>query len=155
MGGWPRRLLENEMKRSWIVLLAALFIALGAILWEFGRDVFFLVMFVAMEPAARGCDEGPVTDQRSTNGRGDVVEEYIRACAGFGTVVDYSIVLQLSGDEKTTTLVEHDRLHYEYPRFRWLDYDTLMIDLGKVSWLQSQVHKARSIKITYVYSMGE
>ena len=31
----------------------------------------------------------------------------------------------------------------------------LMIDLGKVSWLQSQVHKARSIKITYVYSMGE
>ncbi len=108
-----------------------------------------------MEPAGQGCDEGPVTDRSATNGRGDVVEEYIRACTGFGTVVDYSIVLQLSGDEKTTTLVEHDRLHYEYPKFRWLDDDTLMIDLGKVSWLQSQVHKARSIKITYVYSMGE
>jgi hypothetical protein len=95
LGGWPRGLLENEMKRGWIVLFAALFIALGAILWEFGRAVFFLVMFVAMEPAGRECGEGPVTDQRSTNARGDLVEEYIKACTGFGTVVDYSIVLQL------------------------------------------------------------
>jgi hypothetical protein len=140
------------MKRGWIVLLAALFIALGAILWEFGRAVFFLVMFVAMEPAGRGCDEGPVTDQRSTNGRGDVVEEYIRACTGFGTVVDYSIVLQLRGDEKTTKLVEHDRLSYEYPKFRWIDNDTLSIDLGKVEWISRKVDKVGSIRITYSYT---
>jgi hypothetical protein len=140
------------MKRGWIVLLAALFIALGAILWEFGRAVLFLVMFVAMEPAGRGCDEGPVTDQRSTNGRGDVVEEYIRACTGFGTVVDYSIVLQLRGDEKTTKLVEHDRLSYEYPKFRWIDNDTLSIDLGKVEWISRKVDKVGSIRITYSYT---
>jgi len=53
-----------------------------------------------MEPAEWGCDEGPVTDQRSTNARGDVVEEYIKACTGFGTVVDYSIVLQVRGEKK-------------------------------------------------------
>ncbi len=101
LGGCPCRLLENEMKRGWIVLLAALFIALGAIVWAFLPAIFVLVKF-AMEPAGRGCDEGLVTDRGATNSRGDVVEEYIKACTGFGTVVDYSIVLQLRGDEKTT-----------------------------------------------------
>jgi hypothetical protein len=105
LGGCPSGVLENEMKRGWIVLLAAPFVALGAIVWAFLPAIFVLVKF-AMEPAGRGCDEGPVTDQCATNARGDVVEEYIRACTGFGTVVDYSIVMQLRGDEKTTKLVE-------------------------------------------------
>ena len=138
------------MKRGWIVLLAALFIALGAIVWEFWRIVPFLVMF-AMEPAGQGCDEGPVTNRGATNSRGDVVEEYIKACTGFGTVVDYSIVLQLRGDEKTTTVVEHDRLYYGYPKFRWIDDDTLSIDLGKVDSIGSTVHNVGSIRITYTY----
>jgi hypothetical protein len=64
------------MKRAWIVLLAALFLALGAILWEFGRAIPLLI-WIAMQPAGWGCDEGPVTDQSATNARGDVVEEYI------------------------------------------------------------------------------
>ena len=145
------RVLENEMKRGWIVLLAALFIALGAIVWAFLPAIFVLVKF-AMEPAGRGCDEGPVTDQRSTNSRGDVVEEYIKACTGFGTVVDYSIVLQLRGDKKTTTLVEHDRLYYGYPKFRWINDDTLSIDLGNVDSVWSTVHKVGSIRITYTYA---
>ncbi len=45
------------MKRGWIVLLAALFIALGAILWELGRAVFFLVMFQWSRPG-RGVTKG-------------------------------------------------------------------------------------------------
>jgi hypothetical protein len=140
------------MKRGWIVLLAALFIALGVIVWEFLPAIYFLVMF-AMEPAGWGCDEGPVTDQRSTKGRGDVVEEYIKACTGFGTVVDYSIVLQLRGVEKTTTLVEHDRLYYEYPKFLWINDDSLSIDLGKVDSIGSTVHKVGPIRITYTYTI--
>ena len=83
------------MKRRWIVLLAALFIAVGAILWEVGRAVFFIVMFLAMEPAGRGCDEGPVIGRSATNARSDVVVEYIKVCTGFGSFADYSIVLQL------------------------------------------------------------
>jgi hypothetical protein len=142
------------MKRGWIVLLAALFIALGAILWELGRAIPLLIMF-AMQPRGEGCDEGPVTDLSSTNARGDVVEEYERACTGFGTVVDYSIVLQLRGDEKTTTLVEHDRLYYEYPKFRWINDDTLSIDLGKVEWISRKVDKVGSIRITYTYAMAD
>jgi hypothetical protein len=146
--------LENEMKRGWIVFLGVLLIALGVIVWEFLPAIYFLVMF-AMEPAGQGCDEGPVTDQRSTNARGDVVEEYIRACTGFGTVVDYSIVLQLRSDEKRTTLAEHDRLSYEYPKFFWINDDTLSIDLGKVHSVWSMIHKVGSIRITYTYAKAD
>ena len=142
------------MKRGWIVLLAALFIALGAIVWELGRAVPFLVM-MAMEPAGWGCDEGPVTDQSATNARGDVVEEYIKVCTAVGSFADYSILLQLHGDKKTATLAEHSDPQQDYPKFRWLSDDTLMIDIGKVSWVRSQVHKAGSVKITYAYSISE
>jgi hypothetical protein len=89
------------MKRGRVALLAVLFIVimLGVIAWEVLPVAYFLIR-IAMEPAGWGCDEGPVTDQRSTNARGDVVEEYIKACTGFGTVVDYSIVLQVRGEKK-------------------------------------------------------
>ena len=142
------------MKRGWIVLLAAPFIALGALVLAFLPAIFVLVKFV-MESAGRGCDEGPVTDRSSTNARGDVVEEYERACTGFGTVVDYSIVMQLRGDEKTTKLVEHDWLYYEYPKFRWINDDSLMIDLGKVHSVWSTIHKVGSIRITYTYAKAD
>lgn len=142
------------MKRGRIVLLAALFIAAGAILWELGRAIPLLIMF-AMQPRGEGCDEGPVTDRSATNGRGDVVEEYERACTGFGTVVDYSIVMQLRGDEKTTKLVEHDWLYYEYPKFRWINDDSLSIDLGKVHSVWSTIHKVGSIRITYTYAKAD
>ena len=144
------------MKRGRVALLAVLFIVimLGVIAWEVLPVAYFLIR-IAMEPAGWGCDEGPVTDQRSTNARGDVVEEYIKACTGFGTVVDYSIVLQLRNDEKTTTLVEHDRLAYEYPKFRWINDDTLIIDLGKVHSVWSRVDRVGSIRITYTYAKAD
>ena len=109
----------------------------------------------AMQHKGEGCDEGPITDQSATNARGDVVEEYIKACTGFGTVVDYSILLQLHGDEKMATLAEHSDPQQDYPKFRWLGDDALMIDLGKVRWIRSLVHKVAGVNITYVYIMGE
>jgi hypothetical protein len=139
--------LENETRRGWIVFLGVLLIALGVIVWEFLPAIYFLVMF-AMEPAGEGCNEGLVSDQRVRNGRGDIVATYLRACTGFGTVVDYSIVTQLRGDEKTTTLVEHDRLYYNYPKFRWINDDTLSIDLGEVSWVSVKTTRVGSIRIT-------
>ena len=51
------------MKRGWIVLLAAPFIVLGAIVWAFLPAIYALVMF-AMQHRGEGCDEGPITDQR-------------------------------------------------------------------------------------------
>jgi hypothetical protein len=64
-------------------------------------------------------------------------------------------VLQLRNDEKTTTLVEHDRLSYEYPKFRWINDDTLMIDLGKVHSVWSRVGRVGSIRITYTYAKAD
>ncbi|MGH6857283.1 MAG: hypothetical protein ACRECP_06500 [Methylocella sp.] len=102
-----------------------------------------------------GCDEGPFSDSSSANARGDVVALYSRACTGIGTVVDYSITLQLHGAEKTTTLAENDNPPDGYPNFRWVDDDTLMIDFGKVRWISQKTSKVGSIHITYAYSKGE
>ncbi|MGH6840624.1 MAG: hypothetical protein ACREDV_00800 [Methylocella sp.] len=142
------------MKSGWIVILTAPFIALGAIVWAFLPAIYALIMF-AMQHRGEGCDEGPVTDRSATNARGDVVEEYERACTGFGTVVDYSILLQLHSGEQAATIAEHSDPQQDYPKFRWLSDDALMIDLGKVRWLGSLVHKVAGVNITYVYIMGE
>jgi hypothetical protein len=99
-----------------------------------------------------GCDEGPFSDWRSTNAQGDMVAEYARACTGMGTVVDYSIIFQHHGDNKPTTLVEHDHPPYGYPKFRWIDDESLNIDLGKVNWISLKTSKVGFIHITYVYS---
>jgi hypothetical protein len=107
------------------------------------------------EPAGWGCDEGPVTDQSATNARGDVVEEYIKVCTAVGSFADYSILLQLHGGEKAAMLAERSDPQQGYPKFHWQSNGTLMIDLGKVTWIRSPVHKVAGVDITYVYSMGE
>jgi hypothetical protein len=146
LGGWPRGVLENEMKRHEIVLFFVLlfFIALGAVVWATMPLVPFLFM-MAMQPAGWGCDEGPVTDQSATNARGDVVEEYIKVCTAVGSFADYSILLQLHGGEKAATLAEHSDSQQDYPKFRWLSDNALMIDLGKVRWIRSPVHKVAGV----------
>ncbi len=142
------------MKRGIIALFVALLIVLGAIIWHLLPALYFLVM-MAKEPEVWGCDEGLVEGSRLPNGRDDAVAEYLKLCTGFGTIADYSIVLELGGVNKPTTLVEHSDPQPNYPKFRWLDNDTLVIDLGKVSWLKSPLHKVGSVNISYVYSIGE
>ncbi|HEX3497637.1 MAG TPA: hypothetical protein VHT02_10795, partial [Methylocella sp.] len=156
LGQCQERRLEKEMKRGEIVVLAVLFmiIALGVFVWALGPVLLFLFM-LATDPAGSGCGEGSVTDNSATNARGDVVEGYIKGCTGFGAVVDNSIVLQLRGAEKTTTLAEYDDAQSGYPKFRWIDDDTLMIDLGEVGWVSPKTGKVGSIRITYAYSKAE
>jgi len=142
------------MKRGKLILfsvLFAVFLALGAIAWESRRVLYFLVM-VAKEPAGWGCDEGPVTDRIASNARGDAVAEYIKACTGIGTFVDYSIILRLHGEEKSTTLAKYDDAQYGYPIFRWIDDNRLSIDLGKVRAVWGQVDRVGSVDISYVYA---
>ncbi len=139
------------MKRGWIVLLAVLFVALSVIVWEFGGAILFLIM-LATEPAGWGCDEGPVVDRSSVNPRGDLVAEYERACTGIGTFLDHWIVLQLHDDKETTILVEYSDLRYDFPKFRWIGDDTLIVDLGKVYWVSPKTNKVGSIRISYAYS---
>jgi len=101
------------------------------------------------------CDEGMASDWRAVNARGDIVAAYEKACTGVGTVVDYSVVLQLRGADKFTTLVEHSELYYGYPKFRWIGDDTLSIDLGKVRAVWGEVDRVGSIHVTYSYTKTE
>ncbi|MGH6847797.1 MAG: hypothetical protein ACREC0_10260 [Methylocella sp.] len=141
------------MKRDEIVMLAALFIpiALGTIIYT-TLPLFPILVMLAMEPRGTGCNEGPLTGSRSANARGDVAAEYAKTCTGVGTVVEYSVVLQAQGTEKLVTLVEHSQPHYDYPKFRWIDDDTLVIDVGEIRSVWAQVDRVGSIHITYLYT---
>jgi hypothetical protein len=97
------------------------------------------------------CNEGMVQDRRAANTRGDIVADYARAC-GFG-VFDESVVLQLAGVETLATLVKYGNLNYAYPKFRWIDEDTLNVDLGNVYRLSSRLDKVGNIRISYSYTM--
>ncbi|MGB6326997.1 MAG: hypothetical protein WBG11_14805 [Methylocella sp.] len=42
--------------------------------------------------------------------------------------------------------------YYGYPKFRWINDDTLSIELGKVRAVWREVDRADSIHITYAYT---
>jgi hypothetical protein len=99
-----------------------------------------------------GCDERMVQDRSVSNGRGEIAGEYLEACTGFGTVVNYSVVLRPHGDARTITLVCYDEASYAYPKLRWLDDDALVVELGKVNFAWSKRKSVGSIRISYVYT---
>jgi hypothetical protein len=143
----PRRL-ENQMKWRFKWIIAA---AVAIVLIMVTPTILRLVVLFAIP---WNCDEGMASDWRAVNARGDIVAAYDKACTGVGTVVDYSVVLQLRGAEKVTTLVEHSELYSGYPKFRWVDDDTLSIDLGKVRAVWGEVARVGSIHISYAYTKG-
>lgn len=91
-------------------------------------------------------------DRRAANSRGDLVASYFQAC-GFG-VSHESIALRLAGAEDLTTLIEMDELNNNYPKFSWIDDDTMYIDLGRVYRISSPVRKVGRICIIYSYKLG-
>ena len=114
-----------------------------------------ILQFIVLFTIPWNCDEGMAEDWRAANMRGDVVAEYAKACTGVGTVVDYSVVLQAQGTEKLTTLVKHSELSYGYPKFRWINDNTFVFDLGEAHSVWSQVDKVGSIQIAYSYTKTE
>jgi len=97
------------------------------------------------------CDEQ--IDKEVSNARGEVVAEHLRICFGLGAFVDYSITLQHKEASAHTTLAEFDPTSDTATAvsFRWIDDDKLIVDLGKVRSVWSQVDKVGSIRITYSY----
>jgi hypothetical protein len=131
----------------WVIVCTVAFILFIAAPTIAQLVVFFTIPW--------NCDEGMAADWTAVNARGDVVAEYAKACTGVGTLVDYSVVLQAQGTGTLMTLVKHCELSYGYPKFRWIDSDTLVIDLGKVHSVWSQVDKADHIRITYSFTKAE
>jgi|GEM_PF-2295497 hypothetical protein len=132
---------------KWIIVAAVVFILFIA-----APTIAQLVVLLTIP---WNCDEGMEADWTAANARGDVVAEYSKACTGVGTVVDYSIVLRAQGSQKLTTLVKHSELSYDYPKFRWIDDDTLMVDLGKVRSIWSQIDRVGPIHIIYSFTKTE
>jgi hypothetical protein len=94
--------------------------------------------------------------EEASNARGEVVAEHLRICFGLGAYVDYSIVLQFKGTKANTTLVEFVPSPDTAAAvvIRWVDNDSLVIDLGKVRSIWSQVDKVGSIHVNYVYTQA-
>lgn len=91
------------------------------------------------------------------NTRGNVAAENLRVCFGLGAFVDYSITLHTSESAKAMKLVEYDpSSDARAPvKLRWIDNDTLTVDLGNVRSVWSKVDKVGSILITYSYTKTE
>ena len=129
-----------------IVLYAAILVVTG-----FGLLIIFLTVLIS-----NSCDDA--AGETARNSRGDIVKERLTICTGIGTVIDHSVILLPLKPPfvwKTITLVEYEPARDSSPLFRWSDDDTLLIDLGKVTWVGSQVNKVGSIHITYVYTKGQ
>ncbi|MFZ0497132.1 MAG: hypothetical protein WCB09_16835 [Methylocella sp.] len=91
--------------RLWWAVVAAFLILLVA----FGPELLRLGMLLAIP---WNCDEGMASDWRAVTARDDIAAAYDKASTGVGTVVDYSVVLQIRGADKITTLVGHSELYY-------------------------------------------
>jgi hypothetical protein len=88
-----------------------------------------------------------------SNGRGDVAEEEVRACTGIGTILNYSITLQPRYVKTQTTIVKYSPQsdQNDDTTLRWIDVDTLLIDLGTIRSIWSRVDRVGSIRIKYAY----
>jgi hypothetical protein len=91
------------------------------------------------------------------NTRGDVAAENLRVCFGLGAFVDYSITLHTRESEKVMKLVEYDPSSDATApvTLRWIDNDTLTVDLGNVRSVWSKVDKVGSIHVTYSYNKAD
>jgi hypothetical protein len=91
------------------------------------------------------------------NTRGDVAAENLRVCFGLGAFVDYSITLHTRESEKGMKLVEYDPSSDATApvTLRWIDNDTLSVDLGNVRSVWSKVDKVGSIHIIYSHTNGK
>ncbi len=95
---------------------------------------------------------GKQIDKEAVNARGDVVAEELKICFGLGAFIDYSITLRVNGVTPQSVLAEFIPHRATSVVFRWINDDNLLIDLGEVRPVSSQVHKVGSIHITYIYT---
>ncbi|MGH6823048.1 MAG: hypothetical protein ACRECP_08640 [Methylocella sp.] len=93
------------------------------------------------------------------NNRGDTAEGQVQVCTWIGTIVNYYITIQIH--EATRIWPKKNLIDYDpagpgrEPVLRWVDDNTLRVDLGKVYWLSSRLDKVGNIRVIYNYEMVE
>ena len=103
--------------------------------------------------ASRSCDD--MTSSAVANSRGDRAQGHLRACFFFGASDNYYITfdenqLSLWPEKK---LIDYDPVDDRDPVLRWIDDNTLSVDLGKVYWVSSTLDKVGSVQVIYSYEM--
>jgi hypothetical protein len=87
---------------------------------------------------------------------GNRAEGQIETCTLIGTTINYSVTLQTHTGRRIwlrKTLIAYSPVGDHDPILRWIDDDTLSVDLGKVSWVSPRLDKAGSVRIFYSYIM--
>ena len=90
------------------------------------------------------------------NTRGDRAEGQIETCTLIGTIINYSVTLQIQSDRRIwprKTLIGYSPAGDHDPILRWIDDNTLSVDLGKVSWVSPRLDKVGSVGILYSFVM--
>lgn len=92
-----------------------------------------------------------------SNARGDSAEENLQVCTGIGTVLNYSITLQPRGAAAPRTLVQYSPSAdvNDQTTLRWINDDTLSVDLGRVRWIRRKLFKVGAIRIAYSYTYSD
>jgi hypothetical protein len=90
------------------------------------------------------------------NRRGDIAEGRVQVCTLIGSVENYYVALQIHIYPRfypRRTLAGYSPVGEHDPVLRWIDDNTLSVDLGKVSWVSPHVEKMGNIRILYSYEM--
>lgn len=138
---------------AWRVLKWAL-ICYASIIGVGGAIVIGTIFYIVNSAP---CDSALLDSIEAENLRGDTARAEIEICNFFDTIVNTSISLQLNG--ATGILPKKTLIGYEYadsasdPILRWVDDNTLSVDLGKVYWISSRITRWGPVRIIYSYSV--
>jgi hypothetical protein len=131
-------------------------IAYGSIVGVGAAIVIGLVFYV-VNSGPDSCSSGVLDSIETENARGDAARAEIKNCFLFAAFVNTSISLQLhdaNGISPKKTLIDFEFAdNANDPILRWVDDNTLSVDLGRVYWVSSRFTRWGPVRIIYIYSV--
>ncbi len=131
-------------------------IAYGSIVGV-GAVIVIGAIFYLVNSGPDSCSSGVLDSIETRNARGDAARAEIKNCFLFAAFVNTSISLELhdaNGISPKKTLIDFEwAADSDEPILRWIDDNTLSVDLGKVYWVSSRFTRCGPVRIIYAYSV--
>ena len=122
-----------------------------------GAAILAGAVLYVMNTEPSSCDSGVLDSIQAEKACGDTARAEIEICILFATVVNTSISLQLRDGARLLpkkTLIDYSEADDAAdPVLRWIDDNTLSVDLGKVSWASSRFTRWGPVRIIYSYEV--
>ncbi len=122
-----------------------------------GAAIVIGVVFYVVNSGPDSCSSGVLDSIETANARGDAARAEKKNCFLFAAFVNTSISLQLhdaNGISPKKTLIDFEFAdNAGDPILRWVDDNTLSVDLGKVYWVSSRFTRWGQVRIIYTYSV--